>query len=208
MRAGSGFVATAITMVLGTSGGVFAQDAPTQAPEVAGEGGATGAVEVYPPPPPTGVYRPFSLSIAVGPGAMFGPGEQILALSHNVVRVGWGLARDLSFFASIEGARAPSVNPATRARSWLRHETFSAGVQYHFLQSFYVRGSAGVGLVGEETARQSFSGGRGIATSAAVGVEIAQVTHTALGFELAGNVTRYPREYWGTAGLNLVLSLF
>lgn len=162
----------------------------------------------YPPPPPTGIYRRFSLSLAVGPGLLVGPGEQSLAISHNVLRAGWGVARDLAFFLSIEGARAPSVNPATHSNSWLRQETFSLGVQYHVQRTIYLRGSAGMGLVGEETATRSFSGGRGVALSGAAGIEIAQMYRGAVALELAGNLTRYAREFWGTTGLNLVVTLF
>jgi hypothetical protein len=164
--------------------------------------------EQYPPPPPTGVWRPFSLTLAAGPGALFGPDEQDLAVSHNLLRFGWGLARNLGFYVSFEGVRAPSVNPHTDAPSWLRQDTLSFGVQYHFLERAYVRAGVGVGWVGEDTQNQSFSGGRGLAVTGAAGYELAQLYRTAVGVELAANLTRYAYEFWGTVGLNLTLTLF
>jgi hypothetical protein len=198
MRPGPWFAACAVAV--GVSGSALAQETP--ASEVA------PATEWYPPPPPTGVYRSFSLTVAAGPGAMIGPGEQDLALSHNLLRFGWGLARNLTFYASLEGIRAPSVNPRTHARSWLRQDTVSLGIQRHFLDDLYVRGSLGAGFVGEDTANDSFSGGTGVALSGAVGREVIRLERTAVALELAGNITRYPTEYWGSLGLNLALVLF
>jgi hypothetical protein len=197
MRPGAWFAA--VVVAVGVSGSALAEEpaAAEAAPE-----------EWYPPPPPTGVYRPFSLTIAAGPGALMGPGEQDLALSHNLLRFGWGLARNLTFYVSLEGVRAPSVNPRTHAHSFLRQDTLSLGIQLHFLQTFYVRGSVGAGFVGEDTANDSFSGGTGLALTGAVGHELVQMYRHAIAVELAGNVTRYPTEFWGTVGLNLALTLF
>jgi hypothetical protein len=189
----------------------------TDAPQVAAapdEGPALPVIasaepdETYPPPPPTGVYRTFAFTMAVGPGALIGPGEQDLAVSYDAFRVSWGFARNLAFFASIEGARAPSVNPHTRARSWLAQETFSLGVQAFWLERAYLRGSVGVGWVHEEVGSQTFSGGQGLAGTAAIGVELAQFPRSAVALELVGNFTRYPTESWGTAGLDLAVSFF
>jgi hypothetical protein len=206
-------VAVVVTAALGSGWqrDARAQEAPAETAWTAApapEGPSRAAPETYPPPPPTGVYRRFSLSVAAGPGALIGPGEQALALSHNVLRVGWGLARNLTFFASLEGARAPSVNPRTRKSSWLRHETLSMGVQHHFWQFAYLRGMVGGGLVGEETDTESFSGGYGVALSGAVGWELAQAQRMAVAVELAANITRYPTEFWGMTGLNLTFTFF
>lgn len=198
MRPGPWFAAVAVAA--GMSGSALAEEPEVSEP--------APAPETYPPPPPTGVWRPFSLTIAAGPGAMVGPGEQDLAVSHNLFRFGWGLARNLTFYASLEGVRAPSVNPRTHAASWLRQDTLSLGVQYHLTLRSYVRGSVGVGFVGEDTSNQSFSGGRGLAVTGAAGYEFVQLPRAAVAVELAGNLTRYAYEFWGTTGLNLAVTFF
>jgi hypothetical protein len=191
---------TACAVAVGLSGSALAQEPP--------EVESAPTEEHYPPPPPTGVYRAFSLTVAAGPGVLVGPGERDLAVSHNLLRFGWGLARNLTFYASLEGARAPSVNPRTHAGSWLRQDTLSLGIQRHFHDDLYVRGSLGAGFVGEETATETFSGGTGLAVSAAIGREVVRLPRAAVALELAGNLTRYPTEFWGTVGLNLALVLF
>jgi hypothetical protein len=82
------------------------------------------------------------------------------------------------------------------------------GIEHHLHERYYVRGAAGVGWVGEDTNSRSFSGGSGIGLSAAIGYDLVQLPRAAVSLELMGDLTRYTRELWGTAGLNLALSLF
>jgi hypothetical protein len=164
--------------------------------------------QAFPPPPPTGVFRPFSLTIGGGPGALVGPGEQDVALSHNLIRFGWGVVRNLSLYVSFEGVRAPSIHPRTHVRSWLSHDTISAGAQYHFHQRAYLRVGAGVATVSEQAGDETFDGGNGTAGIAAVGVDLVQLPRAALSLEAAATAARYPTEWWGSAGLNLALTLF
>jgi hypothetical protein len=203
MKPAPWFVAAALAAGPGSSTAAFAEELTEEAAS-----SAPAPAESYPPPPPTGVFRAFSLTVAVGPGALIGPGEQTLGVSHNLVRLGWGVARNLSSFVSFEGAHAPSVNPRTHQRSWLRHDTVSVGMQLHFRRRAYVRGSLGFGFVGEETRTHSFSGGSGVAMTGALGWELVQLARHAVAVELAGNITRYPTEFWGTTGLNLTVSFF
>jgi hypothetical protein len=162
----------------------------------------------FPPPPPTGVFRAFSLTFAGGAGALFGPGESDLAVSHNLIRVGWGPARNLSLYVSFEGARAPAVHPRTHVSSWLRHDTVTGGVQYHFSQRAYVRGGLGMSWVGEQVGDLDFSGGSGVAAVGAVGFDLLQLSGGAISVEVATTAARYPREWWESAGLNLAVTLF
>jgi hypothetical protein len=162
----------------------------------------------FPPPPPTGVFRAFSLTIAGGPGVLVGPGEQAAALSHNLLRFGWGLARNLSVYVSLEGVRAPSISPATHRSSWLRHDTVSLGAQYYYVPRVYVRGGLGVAWVGEKTGDLDLDGGTGLAGIAAVGVDLVQLPRSAVSLEIAGTTARYATEWWGSTALNLALTLF
>jgi hypothetical protein len=162
----------------------------------------------YPPAPPIGIYRAFSLTVAAGPGALFGPGERDLALSHNLLRVGFGLGLDLSLVLGLEGAAAGSVNPATGASSTLRQDTLSVGLQHHLSPWLYYRGSAGLGFISEVTERRTFSGGQGFALSAALGCEALHWPRSAVGFELAASNVVYRVESWRTIGLHLVAALF
>ncbi len=159
-------------------------------------------------PSVSGVYRPISFSIAAGPGALFGPGEHDLALSYNLFRLGFGVAPNLSFFISFEGAGTSTVNPLTEENSWLKQEVWSIGLQYHFLPPLYLRGGIGAGFVSESTAFDEFSGGTGIAFTGALGFEFVQSRHVALALEAAVNGTKYSRESWGMGGLNLALTFF
>jgi hypothetical protein len=155
-----------------------------------------------------GIYRPFSFTIGVGPGALIGPGEHELALSYNLFRLGFGLARDLSFVISFEGTGTSSISPETGEDSWLKQENWLLGIQYHVVPRLYLRGSLGAGFVSEHTESASFAGGRGVAMAGAIGYEFIQTAHVALALDLNGSVTKYARESWKTAGLNLAVSFF
>lgn len=155
-----------------------------------------------------GVYRPFSFTFSVGPGKLIGPGENELAVTYNLFRLGFGIAPNLSFVLSFEGAGTNSVNPATGDDSWLKQETFLLGLQYHLERGFYLRGAVGQGSVSETTDFEKFNGGSGVALSGAVGFEFVQTAHFALALDLNASTTRYARESWQTAGLNLALSFF
>jgi hypothetical protein len=163
----------------------------------------------YVPPDLRGaVYRPFSFSFSVGPGALIGPGEHELALTYNLFRLGFGIAPNLSLVIGFEGAGTNSVNPDSGEDSWLKQETILLGVQYHFGRGLYVRGSVGQGSISETTDYDHYSGGSGVAMSGAVGYEFVQTQHVALALDLNASSTRYARESWQTAGLNLALSFF
>jgi hypothetical protein len=156
----------------------------------------------------SGVYRPFSFTVGVGPGALFGPGEDEIALSYNLFRLGFGVVPNLQAVLGFEGTGTNSTNPATGADSWLKQENWLLGIQYHVLSQFYVRGSMGAGHVSEHTSFASFSGGWGVAFAGAVGFEFVQTPHVALALDLNGSFTKYSGESWKTAGLNLALSFF
>lgn len=154
------------------------------------------------------VYRPVSLTFGVGPGALFGPGEQKFALSYNLFRLGIGVATNLSFVFSFEGAGSNSVSPRTREDSWLRQTIYGFGLQYHFARRYYARVGMGWGSVSEETDSYVASGGTGIAGVGALGVELSRGPFLALGLELAGSHTAYSNESWQTAGLNLTVAFY
>jgi hypothetical protein len=161
-----------------------------------------------PEPEAEGVYRRFSFTAAIGPGALIGPGENALAVSYQVARAGLGLDRNLGLWLSYEGAGTSSVNPKTNLDSWLKQEIVSAGLQGHLERRFYVRGGLGVGFVSEKTKAESFSGGKGIAALAAFGYEILQREHLAVALDLHVSWTHYPSESWKTLGADVAISLF
>jgi hypothetical protein len=161
-----------------------------------------------PPPPPDGVSRRFSLTAAIGPGALIGPGESALALSYQVARIGIGIDRDLILQLSYEGAGTSSVNPMTQGDSWLKQDMMAAGLQHFLGQRLYLRGGLGVGFVSEKTKTMKFTGGKGIAALAAFGYELTQRTHWALGIDLHASLTHYPAESWKTFGLSATISVF
>jgi hypothetical protein len=165
----------------------------------------TGAL---PATPPGGVYRPFSFTAAAGPGALLGPGESGLAVSYQLFRLGLGVAPNYSVLFAFEGAGTNSVNPATNRASWLKQDIWQLGVQAHLRQRLYVRGGLGVGFVSEKVGGRTFDGGRGLALCAAVGYEVVQLWFAAVALDLHGSTTRYARESWQTAGLDLAVSFF
>jgi hypothetical protein len=148
------------------------------------------------------------LTLAAGPGGLFGPGERDLALSHNLVRVGVGIGRNLSLVFGFEGAAGSSVNPATGAQSTLRQDTLSVGIQHHLGPRLYYRAGAGIGFISELTKRQSFSGGQGLALAGGLGYELVEWPRVALGLELVGSHIIYRTESWQTVGLHLALAMF
>jgi hypothetical protein len=222
-KTGPRYLSIAIGVLLCSFGGLCLAAQPTATPEPPPRESATPGDEVkavettasrgvpagyYPPPPPTGIYRAFSLTTAIGPGALIGPGEETLALSYNLFRVGFGVSRNVSFVFSFAGAGAPTINPGTNADAWLKQETWSLGGQVHMHQRFYARATMGLGFVSEKTANRKFDGGRGLAFSVAGGWELAQASRVALAVELNLNTTRYSREFWHMAGLHLALTVF
>jgi hypothetical protein len=153
-------------------------------------------------------YRPLSFSFSIGPGALVGPDESDLALTY-FLRLGIGLAPNLSLVVGFEGAGTNSVNPETRLDSWLKQETFLLGLQAHLGRGVYVRGSIGESKISETTTDYDYySGGSGITFSGAIGYEFLQLQHLALALDLNGSTTRYAHESWQTAGLNLAMSFF
>jgi hypothetical protein len=153
-------------------------------------------------------YRGFNFTLAVGPGGLFGPGEQALALSYLPFRLGYGIAPNLMLVLAFEGVGTSSVNPKTDQDSWLYQDVWSFGLQGRLPAGVYLRGGLGVGAVGEKTRTESFEGGHGLAVLGAVGHEIFTVDHVALALELNAGYTRYPRESWKTMGLQLAVSFF
>jgi hypothetical protein len=152
-------------------------------------------------------YSGLNGGLALGPGGLFGPGENALALSY-LLRLGYGIERDLMFVLSYEGAGTTSVNPKTKSDSWLSQDILSLAFQGRLRSLVYLRGGLGVGSVSEKTDTQTFSGGRGLAVLGAVGRDIFVREHLALAVELNATYTRYPRESWKTGGLQLVASFF
>lgn len=152
--------------------------------------------------------RRFSFTAGIGPGLLIGPGENALAMSYQLFRVGLGLDPNLALMFGYSGVGTSSVNPGTREDSWLKQDVWSLGLQGYPDPRVYLRGGLGMGLVSESTKSASFSGGRGLAAEGAIGYELLQRRHVALALELNGTWTHYPRESWKTAGLQLSVSLF
>lgn len=169
----------------------------------------------YPSPPPHGVYRPISLTLAIGPGALFGYSangarETDPALSYNLFRLAFGIAPNLSLFVGFEGAGASSKDITTNTSAWLSQQIWSFGLQFHFLQRFYLRGGIGLASLQEETDFGTFSPRtHGTSYLAGVGFELVQTRDVALGLEATGSATRYAgSEWWQAAALNLTLAFF
>jgi hypothetical protein len=191
-------------------------------PPPPGAGYPTGHSYLEPPSgyyPGAGIYRPISFSVGLGPSALVGPksclpdgscsGVHDLALSYNLFRLGFGVARNLSFIISFEGAGTSSISPQTGESSWLSQSVLTGGLQVHILPPLYLRGGIGAGWVNESTNSVDNSLGGGIAFSGAVGFEFVQTMHTALALEAAGSVAKYSgNEVWGMAGVNLAVSFF
>ncbi len=158
---------------------------------------------------PEGIYRRFSFTAAIGPGALIGPGENALAISYQVARAGVGIDRDLSVLLGYEGAGTSSVNPKNNQDSWLKQEIVWVGLQKHFERRFYVRGGLGFGFVSEKTDTESFSGGIGKpAALVGFGYELMQRRHFALALDMHASLTHYPKESWKTLGADVAVSFF
>jgi len=162
-------------------------------------------------PEVSGIYRPLSFTIGVGPGYLTGPqNTHELAISYNLFRLGFGVIPNLSFVIEFQGTGVNTVNETYGEYSWLKQENWLIGLQYHFLRRMYVRGGIGAGFVSENTESFDIPGpGTGLATAGAIGFEFVQTPHVALALDLNGSVTKYARkEYWGTTGLNLAVSFY
>jgi hypothetical protein len=162
-------------------------------------------------PEVSGIYRPLSFTIGVGPGYLTGPqNTRELALSYNLFRLGFGVVPNLSFVLEFQGTGANTVNQSYGEYSWLKQENWLLGLQFHFLRRMYVRGGIGAGFVSEHTESFDIPGpGTGLAMAGAIGFEFVQTPHVALALDLNGSITRYAlKEYWGTTGLNLAVSFY
>ena len=155
-----------------------------------------------------GVFRRFSFTAAIGPGALIGPGENGLAISYQVARVGMGIDRDMSLLLAYEGTGMGSVNPKTKQDSWLKQDIVWAGLQHHFERRFFLRGGLGMGFVSEKTSTETFSGGKGIAALVGFGYELIQRQHFALSLDMNASLTHYHDESWKTLGADIAVSLF
>jgi hypothetical protein len=188
----------------------------------------------YPPPPPAyapyyppprvrrssyeyypqtdGIYRPFSLTLAIGPGFLRGPYSDVdqgkAALSYNLVRLGFGIAPNLQFILAFEGTGANTIAGDTGESAWLSQQNWLLGLQYYMLRRLYVRGAAGVASISEHTASYDNPGLTGIAMSAGIGVELVQSQHAAVGLDLNGSFNSYSGEHWETGGLDLAVTFF
>ncbi len=163
-----------------------------------------------PPPPPRGVYRPFSLSASIGPGVIKGPGERGVGPNFSVPRLGFGLAPNVQLTVGLEFAVLSTMTPDTRKNSSLWLRIFSLGVQAHIQEQLYLRGTVGFSSIGEDSDSGSTSGGDGTSFGGAVGFEFLTASHTALAVEVAASAAHFSRdrEWWYTAGPQLVFSLF
>lgn len=162
----------------------------------------------YRPDEDRGLFRPLSLTLAIGPGMIIGPGERSVALSYNIFRLGIGIVRNLSFIISYEGAGTDSTNPATGEDSWLSQNQWIFGLQFHFLCWFYVRAGIGPGTVEETTRHFFFSNGTSLTYAGALGVEFLRAEYLALGFEASVSTTHYKDESWQTLGWDLTLAFY
>ena len=182
-------------------------------------GGYPGAPTYYAPAPQrqwsypevSGIYRPISFTIGVGPGYLHGPqNTRELAISYNLFRLGFGVIPNLAFVLEFQGTGVNTVNESYGEYSWLKQENWLLGLQYHFLRRMYLRGGVGAGFVSEHTESFDIPGpGTGLAMAGAIGFEFVQTPHVALALDLNGSVTKYARkEYWGTTGLNLAVSFY
>lgn len=161
----------------------------------------------YPPPPPHGNHRQITLALAAGPGSLRGPGEEAFGVSYDL-RLGFGVARDTSLVVAYGGVGADSVSPETGRDSWLWQHLWFIGAEQHFARFLYARGGVGLASVGEDLEFDTVTGGHGFGMSAALGLELLQGDHLALGLEFAATAARYRREWWGMGGVHLVLAFF
>ncbi len=159
----------------------------------------------YPPPPPDGVYRPFSFTLGAGPG--------ILRLNNGLdtspawgisyaLRFGFGIQPDLIFTMGFEGTSA------TKNGTLASQDALLLGLQYFVSQLAYVRGAMGIANETEEDANEIYMDQNGLALQGALGVDLVQGANVALSLEAAVMLGRYSTETWTSGGLNLLFSLY
>ena len=170
----------------------------------------------YPEAEPAGVYRPFSFTLAIGPGWLNGPMkgpnydqyDTKAGLSYNLIRLGFGIVPNLQFTLAFEATGVTSVSPLTNEDSWLHQENWLAGLQFFFLRRFYLRGAVGVGEISETSDSAAVSNGAGVVVAGGAGFEFVQTRHVSLALELNGSRTQYAREHWATGGADVAVSFF
>ncbi|MDX2021863.1 MAG: hypothetical protein SF187_16620 [Deltaproteobacteria bacterium] len=166
----------------------------------------------YPPPPPQGVYRPFSFSVGLGPGFLALKNETVdnssSAGAVYSLRFGFGVQPNLSIVLGFEGASAQK--DGVRANQ----DALLLGIQYFFHQVIYVRGGMGIANETEEDNLGIAVDQNGFAFQGALGVDLLQSSNVALSLEGGVLVGRYPGEpnsdgeTWTSGGLSLVFSLY
>lgn len=168
-------------------------------------GGAPAPHGYYPrsyfPQPPRPQYRPFTLGMGLGVGALafhdeFGERQGEPGLSYTL-RVGFGITRSWLIFLGAEGTGV------THDDAGVWHTAYLLGAQCFVIDRVYARG--GLGL---STATIQDDSVTGQALMAAAGFEFAQGYSTSLAVELSFTGARYPGETWSNGGLNFVLSFF
>lgn len=159
-----------------------------------------------PPPPPSvrGVYRPFTIGLGLGLGTLAlrdgGDWDGEAALAYGI-RVGFGVTRNWLVWVGLDGATAHRNNLAFSQTGYM------LGAQFFPLRQLYLR--AGLGLASVSADDGLFLDvDRGTAILGAIGFEVAQGYNTALAFELATMVARYPDDTWNNTGVNFVINFF
>jgi hypothetical protein len=162
---------------------------------------------VPPPAPMGGVYRPISLSLAVGVGWLgYRDGEQHDEADAGIaygLRLGFGLAPNLSLVLDFEGTGA------MKGDFYYRQEAYLVGLQVFLARFFYLRGGVGVANITQSDGLYLYGAdGGGFALNAAAGFELVQAPSTSLALEGTVTGVRYGHSTWAMSAVNLVFSFY
>jgi hypothetical protein len=172
------------------------------------------------------VYRPFMVSIGLGPGMLSG-GSGIFE-DHSVRTTGAGLsyAFRIGFGAAdprwlvvlaLDGSWAELSREVLAGFSSWSSTTFTIGAQFYILPWLYSRLGIGLGCLHGSDETHDWSSCRGgAALAGGVGAEFFQSRRTSLGAELAPTLVRSPAGgfelggtgVWFSLGVNLVVSMY
>lgn len=163
----------------------------------------------YLPPPPIadGIYRPLSLSLAVGPGWLgYRDGQHHddndLGIAYGL-RLGFGLGRNVALTLGFEGTGA------TKAGYSFRQEAYLVGLQIFLARVLYLRGGVGFGNVTQSDGLYLYgTDGPGFAANAAAGIELVQSSSSSLALEATATAVRYDASSWVMSAIDLVFSFF
>jgi hypothetical protein len=165
----------------------------------------------YPQRPPTGVYRPFSFSLGLGPGLLTRKNDLEKTSAGGVahsVRFGFGVQPNLSVTLGYEGTAVRKNGYATSQSALL------VGVQYFVAQVLYLRVGMGIANETDEDDNGFVTDQDGFGFQGVAGVDLIQSSNVSLALEaglLVGQYAGYKAtgpETWSSAGINMVFSLY